>query len=70
MTKNTPNLLTGIDTIGAQPLVDRRREMFARALFEGMDVKLAYRRLQAPAGQCHPDGERTRHPSTPELSAA
>ena len=40
MTKNAPSLLAGIDTIGAQPLADRRRELFARALFEGMENSL------------------------------
>ena len=27
---------------GSQPLTDRRREAFARALFEGIDVQAAY----------------------------
>jgi hypothetical protein len=27
---------------GSQPLADRRREAFARALFEGIDVQAAY----------------------------
>jgi hypothetical protein len=36
------DLFSVVDGIGSQPLPDRRRELFVRALFEGMDVKLAY----------------------------
>jgi hypothetical protein len=36
------DLFSAVDGIGSQPLPDRRRELFARALFEGVDVHSAY----------------------------
>jgi hypothetical protein len=65
MTKNTPNLLTGIDPIGAQPLADRRRELFVRALFEGIDVRLAYEL----AGFKRPRGNANRMEKEPAIQA-
>jgi hypothetical protein len=42
MTKDMLPLPLELDGVGSWPLPDRRREMFARALFEGLDVRLAY----------------------------
>jgi hypothetical protein len=65
MTEDRPNLLAGIEVIGAQPLADRRREMFVRALFEGLDVRLAYEF----AGFKRPRGNANRMQKEPVIQA-
>ena len=45
-----------MESDASQPLTDRRREVFARALFEGMDVRTAYE----IAGFKRPRGNATR----------
>ncbi len=50
---------------GSEPLLDRRREAFARALFEGVDVNVAYER----AGFKRPRGNATRMEKEPAIRA-
>jgi hypothetical protein len=50
---------------GSQPLRDRRREAFARALFEGVDVNAAYEQ----AGFKRPRGNAYRMEREPEVQA-
>jgi hypothetical protein len=54
-----------VDGIGSWPLADRRREIFARALFEGVDAQLAYEL----AGFKRPRGNATRMEKEPAIQA-
>jgi len=65
MTKEMHNLPAEVDGIGSQPLPDRRRETFARALFEGIDVRRAYEL----AGFKRPRGNATRMEKEPAIQA-
>jgi hypothetical protein len=51
-----PDLFSAVEGIGSQPLPDRRRELFVRALFEGVDAQIAYEL----AGFKRPRGNATR----------
>jgi hypothetical protein len=67
MSKNVPShdLFSTVDGIGSQPLPDRRREQFARALFEGLDVHAAYEL----ASFKRPRGYATRMEKEPAIQA-
>ena len=59
------DLFSVVDGIGSQPLSDRRRELFARALFEGMDARPAYEL----AGFKRARGNATRMEKEPDVQA-
>lgn len=59
------DLFSVIDGIGSQPLPDRRRELFARALFEGVEVHSAYEL----AGFRRSRGNATRMEKEPAIQA-
>ena len=67
MSKNAQShdLFSAVDGIGSQPLPDRRRELFARALFEGVDVRAAYEL----AGFKRPRGNANRMEKEPAVQA-
>jgi hypothetical protein len=67
MSKKLPSydLFVAVDGIGSQPLPDRRRELFVRALFEGIDAQTAYEL----AGFRRPRGNATRMEKEPAIQA-
>jgi hypothetical protein len=59
------DLFSAVEGIGSQPLPDRRRELFARALFEGVEVHSAYEL----AGFRRPRGNAMRMEKEPAIQA-